>query len=54
MKGILFPAMGRALMTALELFEEPLEAKDDEKNEIAIPLAKAVKQHSCRERKKKG
>lgn len=33
-------------MTALELSEEALEAKDEEKNEIAIKLAKAVKELS--------
>jgi light-regulated signal transduction histidine kinase (bacteriophytochrome) len=33
-------------MTALELSEQALEAKDEEKNEIAIKLAKAVKELS--------
>lgn len=33
-------------MTALELSEEALEEKDDEKNEIAVELAKAVKELS--------
>lgn len=32
------------IMTALQLSEQALEAKDEEKNEIAIKLAKAVKE----------
>ncbi|PKQ43576.1 sensor histidine kinase [Confluentibacter flavum] len=35
-----------SIITALELSEEALEAKDEEKNEIAIKLAKAVKELS--------
>ncbi len=34
------------IMTALELSEKALEAKDEEKNEIAVKLAKAVKELS--------
>lgn len=43
-----YPVSGNeeSTMTALELSEEALEAKDEEKNEIAIKLAKAVKELS--------
>lgn len=37
---------GEKFLTAIELSEEALEAKDEEKNEIAIELAKAVKELS--------
>ncbi|HSI71237.1 MAG TPA: ATP-binding protein [Gillisia sp.] len=37
---------GESIMTALELSEEALEAKDEEKNEIAVKLATAVKELS--------
>ena len=45
------------VITALQLSEEALEAKDEERNEIAIELAKAVKElsfHIAEKGKKNG